>query len=93
MSEALQLLRRLLEWERELGGWDAPVWADVKRFTTSRPAEDAARHGDAAKITAVVHALGVIVFTPTIAEWLAAHDPKAFEQATTALEAWQQSNE
>lgn len=28
--ELLAICRRLLEWERTTGGWDAPVWSDLR---------------------------------------------------------------
>lgn len=33
--DALTVLRRLLEWERQLGGWEAPCWRDAARLAKS----------------------------------------------------------
>ena len=43
----LAICERLLEWERAMGGWDAPVWHDLSAMLDRRRATTIADHGPA----------------------------------------------
>jgi hypothetical protein len=48
-EEAQRIMKSLLAWERELGGWDAPCWDEARQFVAEGEEDEGTAAADTAR--------------------------------------------